>query len=77
MSYLIPKNSTGTIQPIAEVIGGHTFPEGISPKVNVITRLEIELAYYDVAVQFVSLYANGIPSHTYICVSPKCSVIAS
>ena len=29
----------------------HTFPKGISPKVNVIARLEFELATYDVAVQ--------------------------
>ena len=27
--------------------GVHTFPEGICPKVNVIARLEYELAYYD------------------------------
>ena len=25
----------------------HTFPKGICPKVNVIARLEYELAYYD------------------------------
>ena len=28
----------------------HTFPKGICPKVNVIARLEYELAYYDSAV---------------------------
>ena len=27
--------------------GVHTFPKGICPKVNVIARLEYELAYYD------------------------------
>ena len=32
----------------------HTFPKGISPKVNVIALLEFELAYYDVAVQHIS-----------------------
>ena len=30
--------------------GVHTFPKGICPKVNVIARLEFELAYYDSAV---------------------------
>ena len=30
--------------------GVHTFPNGICPKVNVIARLEYELAYYDSAV---------------------------
>ena len=29
--------------------GVHTFPKGICPKVNVIARLEYELAYYDSA----------------------------
>ena len=29
----------------------YTFPKGICPKVNVIVRLEFELAYYDSAVQ--------------------------
>ena len=28
----------------------HTFPKGISPKVNVIARLEFELINYDVVV---------------------------
>ena len=30
--------------------GVHTFPKGICPKMNVIVRLEYELAYYDSAV---------------------------
>ena len=30
--------------------GVHTFPKGICPKVNIIARLENELAYYDFAV---------------------------
>ena len=30
--------------------GVHTFPKGICPKINVIARLEYELAYYDSAV---------------------------
>ena len=31
--------------------GVHTFPKGISPKVNVIARLKFELAYNDFTVQ--------------------------
>ena len=31
--------------------GVHTFTKGICPKMNVIARLEFELAYYDSAVQ--------------------------
>ena len=30
--------------------GVHTFPKSICPKVNIIARLEDELAYYDSAV---------------------------
>ena len=38
------------IQNLQDPGGGYTFPKGICPKVNVIRRLEIELAYYDSAV---------------------------
>ena len=31
------------------------FPNGISPKVNVIAQGDFELAYYDIAVQHVNL----------------------
>ena len=31
----------------------HAFPKGISPKVNVLARLEFELAYYDVKLKHV------------------------
>ena len=41
-----------------EVKGVHTFPKGICPKVNVIARLEYELAYYDSAVQRFNHYIN-------------------
>ena len=37
----------------------HTFSRDIRPKVNVMARLEIELAYYIVAVQYVGLYTTG------------------
>ena len=39
-----------------------TFPKGISPKVNIIARLEVELADYDVTVLQVSHCTTG----TYI-----------
>ena len=39
----------------------HTFPKGICPKVNVITRLEFELAYYVSAVHcFKNWVLSGI-----------------
>ena len=37
----------------------HTFLKSIGPKVNLIDRLEFELAYYDVAVEYISHYATG------------------
>ena len=45
--------------------GVHAFPKGINPKVNVIAQLEFELAYYDVAVQYVSHYAMETLSWTW------------
>ena len=36
----------------------HTFPMGLSPKMNVITLLGFKLVYYDAAVQYVSHYAT-------------------
>ena len=41
--------------------GVHTFPKGICPKVNVIARLEYELAYYDSAVHRFNHYTNRTP----------------
>ena len=38
--------------------GVHTFPEGICPKVNVIARLEYELAFYDSAVRRFNHYTT-------------------
>ena len=37
----------------------HTFPKGMSPNVNLIVRLEFELAYYVVAVQHMSHYTTS------------------
>ena len=63
--YLMPKtslfkNSSGTIQPIAGRIREFI---RISPKTNVIVRLEFELAYYEVIDQYVSHY--GTRTHFY------------
>ena len=41
--------------------GVHTFPNGICPKVNVIVRLEYELAYYDFAVHRFNHYTTRTP----------------
>ena len=61
MDYLIRKqsllkNSSGTIQSIAKGQWGPYHSQ--SPKMNEIARLEFELAYYDVIVQYVSLYVR-------------------
>ncbi len=42
--------------------GVHTFPNGICSKVNVIARLEYELAYYDSAVHRFNHYATRTPA---------------
>ena len=36
---------------MARGIGGYTFPEGISPKVNVIAQMKFENVYYDVVIR--------------------------
>ena len=41
--------------------GVHTFPKGICPKVNVIARLEYELAYYDSANHCFNHYTTRTP----------------
>ena len=58
--------------------GAHTFPKGICLKVNVIARLEYELAYYDFAVHRFNHYTTRTPLlfmflslfyiHTIICI---------
>ena len=57
----------------------HTFPNGICPKVNVIARLEYELAYYDSAVH--RFNHEDTPSdwasvYTYVCVYVRVCVYA-
>ena len=47
--------------PWRENKGVHTFPKGICPKVNIIARLEYELAYYDFAVHRFNHYTTRTP----------------
>ena len=42
------------------------FLEGIGPKVSIMARCELELAYYNVEVQYVSHKAMGAPFITII-----------
>ena len=61
----LEKKNSGTIEHIPRVWGIRafvTFQKCISPKVNVIARLEFEPAYYDNLVLHVSHYASRIPS---------------
>ena len=46
--------------------GVHTFPKGICPKVNVIARLEYELAYYDSTVHRFNHYTTRSPPHLIV-----------
>ena len=43
----------------------HTFPKGICPKVNVIARLQYELAYYDSAVHRFNRYTTRTPPYIF------------
>ena len=43
----------------------HAFPEGIRPKVNGIVRLEFELVYEDVSVQYYSHDSMGTPFYIF------------
>ena len=45
--------------------GVHTFTKGICPKVNVIARLEYELAYNDSAVHRFNHYTTRTPIHLF------------
>ena len=40
----------------------HIFSKSNIPRVNVMTELEFEVAYYDLAVKHASHYATGSPS---------------
>ena len=43
----------------------YSFPKGICPKVNVIVRLEYELAYYDSAIHHFNHYTTWTLPHNY------------
>ena len=45
-------------------MGVHIFYKGICPKVNVIARVEVELAYYDSGVHRFNHYATKTPPYT-------------
>ena len=47
--------------------GVHTFPKGICPKVNVIARLEFELAYNDSAVRRFNHYTTRMRTCVRVC----------
>ena len=57
------KNSSDTyyLTHSREDKGVHTFPKGICPKVNIIVRLEYELAYNDSAVHRFNHYTTRTP----------------
>ena len=63
LGYLMPKpfSSKTYLTHSWEDKGVHTFPKGICPKVNVIARLEYELAYYDSAVHRFNHYTTRTP----------------
>ena len=46
--------------------GFYTFPKGICPKVNVITRLEYELTYYNSAVHCFNHYTTRTPLSFFV-----------
>ena len=48
--------------------GGHAFSDGISSKVNVITRLEFELTYYNSTIQLDNHRAMGTFPSIVLCV---------
>ena len=67
LCYLMPSHSPRRTVVVLfnhswEDKGVHTFPKGICPKVNVIARLEYELAYYDSAVHRLNHYTRGHPA---------------
>ena len=45
----------------------HTFPKGICPKVNVIARLEYQLAYYNSTVHHFNHYTPRTPPLSCVC----------
>ena len=60
-SYFMPKPSLNYLIHCKKDEEVHAFPKGISPKINVITRLEFKLANFKVAVEHFSNYVMGTP----------------
>ena len=52
-------------QLLVEIKKFNTFPKGICPKVNVIERLDLELAYFAVAIHYLNNYATEPSSPMY------------
>ena len=60
------KNNCDTVKSIIdEDKWVHAFPKGISLKVNVIELLEIELTYFEAAVQHFNHYTMGAPHSSH------------
>ena len=57
----LKKNRSHVTWPTAREIRGHSFPKCISLKVNMIVRLEFELAYFEAVVQHFSHWTGGTP----------------
>ena len=55
----LQKDCSVSIWPIAVGMSSCLFPKNISPKMNVITHVEFELAYYNVTTQHISYNAPG------------------
>ena len=67
LGYLMPKpfSYKNYLTHCWEDKGIYTFPNGICPKVNVIARLEYELAYYDFAVHRFNHYTTRTPPQNF------------
>ena len=50
----------------------YTFPKGIGPKVNVLARLEFELAYYDSSVRRLTITHGDTRRATFSCLEYSC-----
>ena len=55
--------------------GIHTFPKGISLKMNVIVQLEFELAYYDSAVHRFNSYTPRTTSQVSFSITNNSHII--
>ena len=56
--------------------GLHTFPKSISLKLNVVARLEFELAYFEAVVQHCSHYVNPYNKKKVNCQLVELAVLA-